>query len=158
MESRMTSPAVILPDALPALFALNGAIAATGIDPVLLELINLRVSQINGCGYCIYLHARDLRKAEVSDERLFGIAAWRESPFFSDAERAALALAEAATRLADRAGRADQVPDDVWDAAADHFDEAQLAALILAIGMINLWNRLNVTTRQVAGTGWSAAA
>jgi AhpD family alkylhydroperoxidase len=153
MNARMTSPATILPDALPALFALNGAIAAVGLDPVLLELINLRVSQINGCGYCIDLHARDLRRAGASDERMFGVAAWRETPYFTDAERAALALAESATRLADRA---DQVPDDVWDEAADHFDEQQLAALIMAIGMINLWNRLNVTTRQVAGTGWAA--
>ncbi|MCW2603864.1 MAG: alkylhydroperoxidase like protein AhpD family [Pseudonocardiales bacterium] len=153
MDARMTSPAMILPDALPALLALNGAIAAVGVDPVLLELINLRVSQINGCGYCIDMHARDLRQANQSDERLFGVSAWRETPYFTDTERAALALAESATRLSDRA---EAVPDDVWDDAADHFNEPQLAALIMAIGMINLWNRLNVTTRQVAGTGWSA--
>jgi AhpD family alkylhydroperoxidase len=155
MDARMTSPAMILPDALTALFALNGAIAAVGVDPVLLELINLRVSQINGCAYCIDMHARDLRTANQSDERLFGVAAWRETPYFTDAERAALALAEAATRLSDQAAA---VPDEVWDDAADHFDEPQLAALIMSIGMINLWNRLNVTTRQVAGTGWSARA
>lgn len=153
MDARMTSPAMILPDALPALLALNGAIAAVGVDPVLLELVNLRVSQINGCGYCIDMHARDLRQANQSDERLFGVSAWRETPYFTDTERAALALAESATRLSDRA---EAVPDDVWDDAADHFNEPQLAALIMAIGMINLWNRLNVTTRQVAGTGWSA--
>ncbi|MCU1690570.1 MAG: alkylhydroperoxidase like protein AhpD family [Jatrophihabitantaceae bacterium] len=153
MDARMTSPAMILPHALPALLALNGAIAAVGVDPVLLELVNLRVSQINGCGYCIDMHARDLRQANQSDERLFGVSAWRETPYFTDTERAALALAESATRLSDRA---EAVPDDVWDDAADHFNEPQLAALIMAIGMINLWNRLNVTTRQVAGTGWSA--
>lgn len=153
MDARMTSPAMILPDALPALLALNGAIAAVGVDPVLLELVNLRVSQINGCGYCIDMHARDLRQANQSDERLFGVSAWRETPYFTDTERAALALAESATRLSDRA---EAVPDDVWDDASDHFNEPQLAALIMAIGMINLWNRLNVTTRQVAGTGWSA--
>jgi alkylhydroperoxidase family enzyme len=94
------------------------------------------------------MHSRDLKKAGETDERLFAVAAWREAPYFTDAERAALALTEAATRLSDRA---DPVPDEIWDEAARHYDEPALAALIIAIANINVWNRLNVTTRQVAG-------
>src|SRR5258708_39239557 len=95
------------------------------------------------------MHARDLKKEGETDERLFGVAAWREAPYFSDAERAALALAEAATRLSDRA---DPVADEVWQEAAKHYDKAALASLVLNIGLINFWNRINVTTRQVAGS------
>jgi alkylhydroperoxidase family enzyme len=94
------------------------------------------------------MHARSLKKSGETDERLFSVAAWRDAPYFTDAERAALALTEAATRLSDRA---DPVPDEIWDEAARHFDEQKLAALVLAIAVINVWNRLNVTTRQVAG-------
>jgi alkylhydroperoxidase family enzyme len=94
------------------------------------------------------MHAAELRKAGQSDERIDTVAAWREAPFFDDAERAALALAEAVTRLSDRA---DPVPDEVYDEAAKHYDEQQLAGLILAIAQINLWNRINITTRQIAG-------
>ncbi|HEY4096657.1 MAG TPA: carboxymuconolactone decarboxylase family protein, partial [Baekduia sp.] len=91
------------------------------------------------------------RKLGETDERLFAVAAWRDAPFFTDAERAALALTEAATRMSDQA---DPVPDDVWDEAARHYDEQELGALVLAIAGINVWNRLNVTTRQVAGQAW----
>lgn len=94
------------------------------------------------------MHSRDARKAGETDERLFAVAAWREAPYFTDAERAALALAEAITRLSDRA---DPVPDAVWDEAARHYEEPALAALILSIATVNLWNRLNASTRQVAG-------
>ena len=97
------------------------------------------------------MHARDLKKAGETDERLFAVAAWREAPFFTDAERAALALTEAATRLSDRA---DPVPDEIWDEAAKHYDERALAALLLSIATTNVFNRLNVTTRQMAGA-WS---
>jgi alkylhydroperoxidase family enzyme len=99
----------------------------------------------------INLLYKTVQKNGETDERLFGVAAWRESPYFTDAERAALALAEAATRLADRA---DPVPDDVWDAAAKHFTEQELAALVLWIATSNFFNRLNVTTRQPAGQNW----
>ena len=95
------------------------------------------------------MHARDLKKAGETDERLFAVAAWREAPYFTDAERAALALTEAATRLSDRA---DPVPDEIWDEAARHYDEPALAGLIINIALINFWNRINVTTRQVAGS------
>jgi len=97
------------------------------------------------------MHARDLRKAGESDERIDTVAGWRDAPFFTDAERAALALAEALTRLADRP---DGVPDDVYAAAAEHYDEEQLAALILSISLVNVWNRINIATRQVAGVGY----
>ena len=116
--------------------------------PINHELVHLRASQINGCSVCVDMHAKALRKAGESEERVFAVSAWREAPFFSDAERAALALTEALTRLADKE---EPVPDAIWDAAAEHFDEAQLAALVLDIAQINVWNRLNVATRQVVG-------
>src|SRR5437870_203337 len=147
MEARMTNPAMILPDAMEALQTLAKAVKATGIPPKTLELINLRASQINGCGVCAVQHPRIARKLGETDERLFAVAAWRDAPYFSDAERAALALTEAATRLSDRA---DPVPDDIWNEAARHYDERALAALIVAVATINVWNRLNVATKQVA--------
>jgi alkylhydroperoxidase family enzyme len=94
------------------------------------------------------MHSRALKKEEETDERLFTVAAWRDAPFFTDAERAALALTEAVTRLSDRP---DPVPDDIWDEAARHYDEQALAALVIEIVSINAWNRLNVATRQIAG-------
>src|SRR5262244_1957335 len=150
MEARMTNPAMVL-GAMEPFQALFKAIYGGGVDPATLELVHLRASQINGCSACVDSGARSARKAGETDERLATVAAWREAPFFTDAERAALALAEAATRMADRL---DPVPDQVWDDAADHYDEKGLAALILIIGVTNLFNRLNATTRQVAGA-WS---
>lgn len=148
MQSRMQNPAVVLPDAMPSIQALIKAVNSGGVDGQTMELVHLRVSQINGCSACVDGGAKAARKAGVSDERLATVAAWREAPYFTEPERAALSLAEAATRLADRA---DAVDDEVWDAAATHFDEKQLAALVLMIGVTNLFNRLNATTRQIAG-------
>ena len=148
MQARMANPAMIMPDAMRALQALAKATKMGGVPPLTLELVYLRASQINGCSVCVQLHANDLKKAGETDERLFAVAAWREAPYFTPAERAALALTEATTRLADRA---DAVPDEVWDEAARHFDERGLASVILAIASINVWNRLNAATRQVAG-------
>jgi AhpD family alkylhydroperoxidase len=119
-----------------------------GVPPRTLALVHLRASQINGCSACVDGGARGAKKAGDTDERLFTVAAWRETPYFTDAERAALALTEAVTRLSDRP---DPVPDEIWDEVARHYDERALAALILAIATVNVWNRLNVTTRQVAG-------
>jgi AhpD family alkylhydroperoxidase len=148
----MTQPVFVLPDAMKALQALSAIPAGAGLSPNLLELVNLRASQINGCGVCADMHPRLAKQHGETDERLFAVAAWRDTPYFSEAERAALALTEAVTRLADRE---DPVPDGVWEAAAEHFDEAQLAGLLIGIAGINVWNRLNVATRQVAGaTGW----
>jgi AhpD family alkylhydroperoxidase len=148
LQARMSHPAVIVPDAMQALQALAASAKQAGVPPQTLEFIHLRASQINGCSVCVGLHSRNLKKAGETDERLFSVAAWREAPYFTDAERAALALTEAATRLSDRA---DPVPDEIWDEAARHYDESALAALVIAIANINVWNRLNVTTRQVAG-------
>ena len=148
---RMTNPAFALPSATKPLMALGAAVKGAGVPVTLIELVNLRASQINGCSVCLHMHARDLRKAGETDERIDTVAGWRDAPWFTDAERAALALTEALTRVADRP---DTVSDEIYAAAAAHFDEEQLATLILAIGMINLWNRLNIATRQVAGVGY----
>lgn len=149
MQARMTNPAVVLPDAMKAMLNLAAVAQKGSLSKITLDLVYLRASQINGCSFCVEMHARDLKKAGEKDERLFAVAAWREAPYFTDAERAALSLAEAATRLSDRA---DPVPDDVWQEATRHYDEKALASLVLNIAMINFWNRLNVTTRQVAGS------
>jgi AhpD family alkylhydroperoxidase len=133
---------------MDALQAVGAAVGGAGLDPGLVEMICLRASQINGCSVCVDGHWRVARRQGESDERLFSIAAWREAPYYSDAERAALALTEAITRVADRE---DPVPDEIWSAAAEHYDDKQLAGLVLAIANINVWNRLNAATRQVAG-------
>jgi AhpD family alkylhydroperoxidase len=148
MQARMGNPALIVPGAFEALIALSEAAQKTGVPKTTLELVNLRSSQINGCSVCLQMHARDLRKSGESNERIDTVAGWRDAPFFTEPERAALALAEAVTRLADRP---DQVSDEIYDAAAKHYDEQQLAALILSIAAINVWNRINVATAQVAG-------
>ena len=151
MSARMTNPAFALAAATRPLMDLGAAVKNAGLSPLLIDLVNVRASQINGCSVCVHMHTRDLRKAGESDERLDTVAAWRDTPFFTDAERAALALTEALTRVADRP---DTVSDDLWAAAAEHYDEQQLAALVLTIGVINLWNRLNLATRQVAASGY----
>ncbi|MFD4941487.1 carboxymuconolactone decarboxylase family protein [Streptomyces sp. NPDC058409] len=151
MQARIQNPAEIIPEALPPLLSLVKAINKGGPAETTLELVGLRVSQINGCTFCVEGHVRNARKAGESDERLFAVSAWREAPYFTDAERAALALAEASTRLSDRS---DPVPDDIWNAAADHFTEKELSALVLSIGLTNLFNRINVTTKQPPGRTW----
>ncbi|MGE5111272.1 MAG: carboxymuconolactone decarboxylase family protein [Acidobacteriaceae bacterium] len=148
MQARMKNPAMILPEALQVLQSLGECVKNSGVPRALLELVHLRASQINGCSVCVDLHVRLAKAAGENDERLFAVAAWRDAPYFTDAERAALALTEAVTRMSDRP---DPVPDEIYDEAARHFDERTLAALILAIASINVWNRLNVATRQIAG-------
>jgi AhpD family alkylhydroperoxidase len=148
MEARIKNPAMILPDAMQASLALKAAVDKGGVPPATLELVHLRVSQINGCSVCIDMGTRSARKAGEPVERLMAIAAWREAPYFNDAERAALALAEAVTRLSDRP---DPVPDIVWDEAARHYGERELATLVASIALTNVWNRFNVATRQVVG-------
>jgi AhpD family alkylhydroperoxidase len=147
----MQNPALAVPGALQALRALTKSIQATGLPLKTIELVCLRASQINGCGVCAVQHPQIARRLGETDQRLFAVAGWRDAPWFTDAERAALALTEAETRMSDRA---EPVPDDVWDEAARHYDEQALAGLVLAIAGINVWNRLNVTTRQVAGVAW----
>ena len=151
MTARMTNIAYLVPEALQALQALSKAGKKGGVSEQTLGLIELRASQINGCSVCVDMHARHMKNGGETDERLFGLAAWRDMPYYTDAERAALALTEAVTRLSDRE---DPVPDAIWNEAARHYDEAALASLILQIATINVWNRLNVVTRQVAGGKW----
>jgi AhpD family alkylhydroperoxidase len=149
----MTNPARVLPDATKGIQNLINAVYQGGASQQTLELVHLRASQINGCSACVHGGVASAKKAGESDERLHAVAAWHEAPFFTDAERAALALTEAATRLADHTGQA--VPDAVWDEAADHFDEQQLAAIILMIATTNFFNRLNATIQEPAGRTWS---
>src|SRR5262249_21529793 len=146
MKARMKSPVMIFPDAMAALQGLNAASESGGVPAKTLGLVHLRASQINGCSVCVDMHPRMMKKLGETDTRLFAVAAWRDAPYFTDAERAA--LTEAATGLADRE---DPVPDEVWEEATKHYDEKGLAALTLAIATINVWNRLNAITKQVAG-------
>lgn len=148
MQARMKNPVMILDNAMQSILGLNQAVARSGFPERTAKLVHLRVSQINGCSLCVDMHARELEKSGESTQRLFAVGAWRDAPFFSDAERAALALAEAETRLSDRS---DPVPDNVWKEAAQYYDEKALAGLVMSVALINTWNRLNVTTRQVAG-------
>ncbi|WP_327088671.1 carboxymuconolactone decarboxylase family protein [Nonomuraea sp. NBC_01738] len=138
------------PKAYEALLAIEKFLNSSALPKPLLELVKIRSSQINGCGFCLDMHNRDAKKAGERDERLWGVAAWRESPYFSDQERAALALTEAMCRIADNPNG---VPDDVWNDAAGHFDEETLSVLIMAVAQINTWNRINVTVRQPAPLG-----
>src|SRR5438874_3894840 len=147
MPARMKNPAMILPDAMQAIQALQAATEKGSVPAATLGLVHLRASQINGCSVCVESGTCHVKQAGETDERLCAVAAWREAPYFSEAERAALALTEAVTRLSDRA---DPVPDEIWDAAARHYDERGLAALILMIATTNFFNRLNVSTRQPA--------
>lgn len=151
MQARMKNPAAILPGAMNSILTLLKATHEGGVPETTLELVHLRASQINGCSACVDSGSRSAKKAGETDERLFAVAAWREAPYFTDAERAALALAEAATRLADRT---DPVPDEIWEETAKHFDEKGMAAIVLMIATTNLFNRLNATTRQIAGQAW----
>ncbi|TYB45295.1 carboxymuconolactone decarboxylase family protein [Actinomadura chibensis] len=132
-----------------AMLALEGYINASGVPHATLNLVRLRVSQINGCAFCVRMHAAEAKEGGETDERLWSVAAWREAPFYTDEERAALALAESATRIADDPAG---VPDDVWNDAADHYAEADLAALVMTIAAINAWNRINVTLRNPAAS------
>jgi AhpD family alkylhydroperoxidase len=151
MQARMKNPAAIVPGAMEAIQALMAAVQKAGTPPEVLELTHLRASQINGCSPCVEGGVKHAKQAGETDERLFAVATWRETPYFSDAERAALALAEAMTRLDDRA---DPVPDLLWAEAAKYYDERKLSALVLSIAITNLFNRLNVATRQIAGAAW----
>ncbi|MEV0229746.1 carboxymuconolactone decarboxylase family protein [Nonomuraea sp. NPDC050786] len=137
-----------VPQAYHHFIAVEKLLHDSELPTTTIELVKLRASQINGCGYCVDMHSRDLKKAGESDERLWSVAAWREATVYTPAERAALALTEEATRLADR----EAVPDAVWEEAARHYSEKQLGLLIVALAMINAWNRIGVTARLTPGT------
>lgn len=153
MQARIKNPAMLLPGAVEKLQSLAKIAEQGGVPKKTLDLVHLRVSQINGCSVCVDLGLR-FKTADETMERLFAISAWRDAPFFTDSERAALALGESATRLSDRE---DPVPDQVWQEAARYYDDRALAALTLWIAITNVWNRLNITTRQVAGE-WAKSA
>jgi AhpD family alkylhydroperoxidase len=148
MQPRLENPAMLVPGALATFQKLGAIIREAGVSPTTLGLVEVRASQINGCSVCLDMHTRELKALGESDQRIFMIAAWREAPYFSDAERAALALTEVVTRLADSS---DPVPNEVWEEAARHYDKTQLAGLVLAIATINAFNRINATTRQITG-------
>jgi AhpD family alkylhydroperoxidase len=151
MQARMPNPAVLFPDTQQAVNILVKTVRSAGVPAETLELVHLRASQINGCSVCVDIGARSAKKSGMSDERLHSVAAWRETDYYTDAERAALALTEAATRLADRS---DPVPDEVWADAAKHYTEPELAAIVLWLATTNFFNRINATTRQPAPQHW----
>ena len=148
MQARINNPAMIIPEAMQAILTLAKIPENQGVPAITLALVHQRVSQINGCSVCVDLGWRQMQHAGETNERMFAVAAWRDAPYFTDAERAALALAEAVTRLSDRE---DPVPDEIWQEAAKHYDERGLCALLLSIATTNVFNRLNVATKQVAG-------
>jgi AhpD family alkylhydroperoxidase len=146
IETRMTNPLLMFPDAFKAIQAVHEATSAADLPDATRYIVRLRASQINGCSFCAEMHSREMRAAGESDERIFTVAAWRDAPYFSDAERAALALTEALTRLSDRV---DPIPDGLWNDVREHYDTQATAALLIEIGVIN---RVNVAARQRAGS------
>lgn len=146
MQSR-TDYAKIAPDAVRGMWGLESYVRHSGLEPSLLELVRLRASQINGCAFCMDMHTKDARAAGESEQRLYAVSAWEETPFFNERERAALAWAEAVTRVSDT-----HVPDDVYELARQHFSEKELIDLTMAIIAINGWNRLAISFRKVPGT------
>jgi len=144
MSPRMKNPSLVVPDALQPLLELTKSISKTGVPPQTLDLVRLRVSQINGRAVLIPVGARELKEAVDADDRLPMVAGWRDATCFNDAECAALELAEAATRLSGE----DPVPDEVWAEVARYYNEQELGALVLQIGVVNLWNRVNVAINE----------
>ncbi len=145
MQARMKNPGALIPQAMEPLVTLGKVLTTGPVPKSTLELVHLRTSQINGCAVCIDMHVATTKE---TPQRLAAVAVWRDAPFFTDPERAALALAESITRVADAT---DRVPDPVWAESARHYDEPALAQLVLHISLVNLYNRVNVATRQVAG-------
>lgn len=132
------------PEAMKAMSALEQQIARSGLEKTLIELVRLRASQINGCAYCIDVHTSDARKAGESERRLSTVAVWRETPFFTDTERAALEWTESVTLVANT-----RVPDDVWNRVKDHFTPAEMVDLTLLVNTINSWNRFAIAFRKL---------
>lgn len=152
MESRFDY-AKVSPGVYKAMLGLEHYLHGCGLEPVLMDLIKLRASQLNGCAYCLDMHWKDLRASGENEQRLYGLDAWRESPYYTDRERAALEWAEAVTNITEG-----HVPDEVYDEARRHFNEKELADLTLAVAAINAWNRLAISARAPAGQYQPAAA
>ena len=131
---------------LRAMFSLSSEVEGR-IDRQLLHLVEIRASQINGCAYCLDMHTKDARRGGETEQRIYALNAWRETPFFTDRERAALEWTEAVTRVADT-----HVPDEIYDRVAAQFNEAELVALTFAVIVINSWNRLSISFRPTVGT------
>jgi AhpD family alkylhydroperoxidase len=149
VQARLNPTAATAPDAVKGINLLYKATRQAGIPELTLELVHLRASQINGCSFCVDAAVKGLTKQDETPERLGTVAAWREAPYFTDAERAALELTEAATRLSDRPN---PVTDEIWGRAAEHYTEEQLSALVLWIGVTNLFNRINASLKVPAGS------
>ncbi|QDZ16986.1 carboxymuconolactone decarboxylase family protein [Humibacter ginsenosidimutans] len=149
MRARMPHPAFLLEGGFDALSAMNKVAGSTELPAATLHLVSLRASQINGCSWCTVEHTRELREDDgASDARIAAVASWREAPYFTARERAALALTEAVTRVADRP---DPVSDELWAEVTALFSKKEVSALLFAIGTINVWNRINAAIRQPAG-------
>ena len=153
MTARIANPHALVPAAIKAMMALEASFASAGLEPVLMELVRLRASQINGCAYCIHMHTQDLRRRGEPEMRLYMLDAWRESSLYSPRERAALGWTEALTRLAET-----KVPDADYDALKAEFSEEEQVQLTLLIGAINTWNRLQVGFRVAHPTEGARAA
>jgi AhpD family alkylhydroperoxidase len=141
------------PDAVRPLLAMSQSVRQSGLDTSLIHLIEIRASQINGCGFCLDMHTKDARAAGESEERIYLLSAWREAPFYTDVERVVLELTEAVTLIANGG-----VSDDLYARVREHFDEAQFVSLIMSINAINSWNRLNIAVENLAGRYQPAAA
>lgn len=143
IDYRNTAPK----EALNALYALEQSVRKGGLDTTLLELVRMRASQINGCAFCLDMHSKDARAEGETEQRLYGLSAWRETPYYTDRERAALEWTEAVTLVS-----RDQVPDDVYQRVRGQFSESELAILTLAVVAINGWNRIAIAFRAVPGS------
>lgn len=146
MDSRLDYQKV-LPEGMRAVYTLNRYSEQSGLESKLLALIKTRASQINGCAYCIDMHTKEARSGGETEQRLYGLSAWHETPYYSDRERAALALTEAVTLIADN-----HVPDEIYQQAQKQFNDEELVKLMIAINMINLWNRIAITFRTLPGS------
>ena len=143
----------VAPEAMKAMMALENQIQSSGLEQSLMELVKTRASQINGCAFCIDMHTKDARKRGETEQRLYLLNAWRESPCYTDRERAALAWTEAVTLISET-----HAPDDVYDEVRAHFSEAETVNLTMLIGAINTWNRLSISFRAVPPVKVSASA
>lgn len=147
MEARIDLTKSVPKDALHALYGLEQYVRKSGLETKLLELVRMRASQINGCAYCLDMHSKDARAEGETEQRLYGLNAWREAPYYTDRERAALEWTEAVTLVS-----RDQVPDDIYERVRRQFSEAELINVTLAVTTINSWNRLAIAFRAVPGS------
>lgn len=139
--------AALVPESLDAMLALEKYVTNSGLEPSLYELVKTRASQINKCGYCLDMHTKEARKAGETEQRLYALSVWKEAPFYTPRERAALAWTEALTLIAEN-----DVPDSLYEATRQHFSESELVSLTIAIVAINGWNRLAISFRKVPGS------